>query len=220
MSIVALKRKTAAKYKNNSVNQRNFSLNGVHRSQGYVGQTMLSRHLPQTPMKGNTPKGHGGCCGTYRVGAIVQSGVNYQEDARTVKSSVVGTDGMISTKYRWTRRPQPFTSVKSDSNHNFNTQQDYIDKLKDKTVNCDDICSPGLTTTKTANCSSYACDSLGIFSRNYINDLRSNPVTFITKPQKHITSESDYITTLRGRLGLIDKYLPRSTNGFPVACGL
>lgn len=220
MSIVALKRKTAAKYKNNSVNQRNFSLNGVHRSQGYVGQTMLSRHLPQTPMKGNTPKGHGGCCGTYHVGTIVQSGVNYQEDARTLKSSVVGTDGMISTKYRWTRRPQPFTSVKSDSNHNFNTQQDYIDKLKDKTVTCWEAIDATVFYSKTANCSSYACDSLGMFNRNYINDLRSNPVTFITKPQKHIKPESDYITSLRAKCGLIDKYLPRSTNGFPVACGL
>ena len=40
MSIVALKRKTDAKYKNVSANQINgFSLNGTKRLQGYIGQT-------------------------------------------------------------------------------------------------------------------------------------------------------------------------------------
>ena len=222
MSIVALKRKTAAKYKNNSVNQRQFSLNGVHRSQGYVGQTMLSRHLPNTPMKGDTPKGHGGCCGTYHVGPIVQSGVNYQEDARTVKSSVLDTEGMIHTKYRWIQRPRPFTSVKPDNNRNFNTQQDYIHKLKAKTVACwDTINKSTVITTKTTSCNT-TCDSLGMFTRNYINDLRCNPLTALTKPASNYTSipESEYIIKLRAKCGAIDKYndpsLLSTINRFPV----
>ena len=79
MSIVALKRKTYAQYHNNSVNG-GFSLNGTHRNQGYIGQTSLSRSFPRTPMKGNTPKGHGGCCGKYPMGNIIQSGVTSLED--------------------------------------------------------------------------------------------------------------------------------------------
>ena len=42
MSLATLKKKTAAKYKNMSVGQANFSLNGTHRSQGYVGQNLMS----------------------------------------------------------------------------------------------------------------------------------------------------------------------------------
>ncbi len=43
MSLATLKKKTQAKYKNNSVNKGTFSLNGTTRNQGYVGQTSLSR---------------------------------------------------------------------------------------------------------------------------------------------------------------------------------
>ena len=53
MSIVALKRKTNTQYNNMSANRKGFSLNGTHRSQGYVGQTVLSRSLPRTLMRGN-----------------------------------------------------------------------------------------------------------------------------------------------------------------------
>ena len=60
MSIATLKKKTAAKYNNASVNVPQFSINGGYRNQGWVGQTTLSRSLPKTPMVGNTPKGHGG----------------------------------------------------------------------------------------------------------------------------------------------------------------
>ena len=65
MSIATLKRKTQTKYNNMSVGQSGFSINGTHRNQGYVGQTSLSRSLPRTLMRGNTVRGHGGCCGTF-----------------------------------------------------------------------------------------------------------------------------------------------------------
>jgi hypothetical protein len=100
MSIATLKRKTQAKYNNSSVGQTQFSLNGTHRSQGYVGQTMLSRSLPRTLMKGNVIRGHGGCCGQYPIKTIVQSSVNYQEDSQIVKPSVINTAGMIENKYQ------------------------------------------------------------------------------------------------------------------------
>ena len=114
MSIVTMKRKTAATIKNDSVGFRNFSLNGTRRSQGYVGQDMRGRSLPKTIMKGNTPKGHGGCCGKYVKGTIVKSIVtlNSPNNPAVVKSSVLGTNGMIMTKYRWIRRPQPYSTTK------------------------------------------------------------------------------------------------------------
>ena len=47
MSIVTLKKKTQSQYNNVSVGHRQFSLNGTHRSPGWVGQTTLSRSLPE-----------------------------------------------------------------------------------------------------------------------------------------------------------------------------
>lgn len=116
MSLVTMKRKTQATIKNNSVGWKNFALNGTRRSQGYVGQDMRGRTLPKTIMKGNVPKGHGGCCGFYTRGTIVKSIVNLNtpNDPKVIKSSVLGTNGMIMTKYRWIRRPQPYSTTKAD----------------------------------------------------------------------------------------------------------
>jgi hypothetical protein len=135
MSIATLKKKTQTKYNNMSVGERQFSINGTHRSQGYVGQTSLSRSLPRTLMKGNVAIGHGGCCGKFKKTPIVQSAVISVENPNVVKSSVLGTSGMISTKYAWIKRPQPYTSVKPDNNQNNNSQSDYITYLVDKTLN-------------------------------------------------------------------------------------
>lgn len=100
MSIVTLKKKVKTQYDNMSVNSKNgFSINGTRRNQGYVGQTMLSRSLPRTLCNGNVPRGHGGCCGTFPVKHIIQSGVNYLNDPNIIKSSVMNTKGMIETNY-------------------------------------------------------------------------------------------------------------------------
>lgn len=135
MSIATLKKKTQTKYNNMSVGERQFSISGTYRSQGYVGQTSLSRSLPRTLMKGNVAIGHGGCCGKFKKTPIVQSAVISVENPNVVKSSVLGTSGMISTKYAWIKRPQPYTTVKPDNNQNNNSQSDYITYLVDKTLN-------------------------------------------------------------------------------------
>jgi hypothetical protein len=132
MSIVVLKRKTLAQYHNNSHSPNGFSLNGTHRSQGYIGQTSLSRSLPRTLMKGNTPKGHGGCCGKYYQGTIIQSGVTSLENPAVVKKSTMNTRGLIDTKYRWIRRPKPFAEVKHIANSH--SQSEYIYFIKEKTL--------------------------------------------------------------------------------------
>ena len=76
MSIVTLKRKTQTQYNNMSVGSPNgFSLNGGYRNQGYVGQNIISRSLPKTPMKGDTMRGHGGHYGSYVIKPPIQSAV-------------------------------------------------------------------------------------------------------------------------------------------------
>jgi len=138
MSIVTLKKKTAAKYNNMSTDRAAFSLNGTHRSQGYVGQDTLGRSFPRTPMNGNVARGHGGCCGLYRQVPIVQSGVTSTNDPLVVKSSVINTHGYLS---KWIHRPQKYIFVNPDSNQNSNTQQEYIERLQTATVNTVPTCA-------------------------------------------------------------------------------
>ena len=141
MSIATLKKKTAAKYNNSSVNVANFSINGGYRNQGWVGQTTLSRSLPKTSMVGDTPRGSGGCCGTYNLTPIVQSAVISTNDNSVMKSSVLSNDGMIATKYRWIGRPYPYTSVKPGANNNLNDQSDYITRKAKSAMNESTNCS-------------------------------------------------------------------------------
>lgn len=134
MSEATLKKKTRTQYRNMSAGSKNngFSLNGTRRSQGYVGQTMLGRHFPRTPMRGNEARGSGGCCGKYYRGSIIQSGVPFpsgangnsaNNDPRVVKPSVMNNSGLILTKYRWIRRPHPYSAVKDSV---LNTKDDTI----------------------------------------------------------------------------------------------
>lgn len=136
MSIVALKRKTQAQYNNMSVGQSNFSLNGTHRNQGFIGQTSLSRSLPRTPMKGATPKGHGGCCGFYPKKIIVQSAVNSTEDPTVIKQSSVNTHTVLShEKYMLRNNANSIETVKPDSTQNLNSGEAYIANLKTRVLN-------------------------------------------------------------------------------------
>jgi hypothetical protein len=136
MSIATLKKKTFAQNDSMSHGYTNFSLNGTRRNQGYIGQTMLSRSLPRTPMGGNTPKGYGGCCGTYRITPIIQSAVSSTEDNTIIKPSVMNTHGLIQTKYRWIRRPQPFSVTKPDNNNHFFYQSNHISIVNQNTLAC------------------------------------------------------------------------------------
>jgi hypothetical protein len=134
MSIATLKKKSSAKYNNNSTGMPLFSLNGTHRNQGYVGQTSLSRFTSRTLVRNGGIRNHGGCCGTFNIGQPVFSGITTTEDSTVVKNSVVSNDGMISTKYRWIRRPQPYSVVKPDSNHNVNSQSMHIVIIRDDAI--------------------------------------------------------------------------------------
>jgi hypothetical protein len=112
MSIATLKKKTMYKYNNSSVGHTQFSLNGGYRSQGFVGQTSLSRSLIKTPMKGNVIRGHGGIDGTYPQHVNFTSDITSLNDSTQIKNSVVSSDGMVKTKYKWIKRPLPFSVIK------------------------------------------------------------------------------------------------------------
>lgn len=145
MSIVVLKRKTQAKYNNSSVGMPGFSLNGAHRNQGYVGQDSRGRTLVHTPMKGATPKGSGGCCGTYNNASPIQPfNVCSVEDPNVVKQASLNTHGMIQTKYAWVRRPFPHANIKPDDNHDIRITHSY---LEEKKVPGDEECQHVVSTT-------------------------------------------------------------------------
>ena len=186
MSIATLKRKTQAKYNNVSVGQPQFSLNGTHRNQGYVGQTMLSRHLPTSLMKGNVIRGHGGCCGLYPIRPIVQSGINYQENSTVLKSSVITTMGMIENKYNCIGKciqntncagsSRRINRVKPDSNNNNNSQQDYITSVANLAVSESNLltCKNTVVSSATCNCATTKPDvdiKIPMSSGQYIQHL-------------------------------------------------
>lgn len=219
MSIATMKRKTAAKYNNMSVGAPNgFSLNGTHRSQGYVGQSTQSRSLPTTLMKGNVIRGHGGCCGTYPIHPIVQSAVRSTEDSTVVKSSVVNTSGMLSTQYRWIRRPQPFATVKPDVNRHTGDQSTHIHRLEQKTLSEVAACTG--TTKPVKDC--HPCKALDAkaFTQNILSVKDAHHVT---KPiEEHVAiSQGDYLLKLDKKCGLLDdaKRIPSAVRKIPFACG-
>lgn len=220
MSIATLKRKTQTQYNNMSVGSKTgFSLNGTHRSQGYIGQTSLSRSLPKTLMKGNVQKGHGGCCGHYQETPIIQSAVTSLNDETVVKPSVLGTKGMLSTRYRWLNRPQPYSTVKPDTTNHLNTQDDYITRLKKKTIKLADAC----TTTKDVHCIN-TCNNYNTYFRQ--NIFNRKKLFNYTKPD-NIHSEkgykpiasSEYITKIHESCADNDVLPKNNTKKTPFACG-
>ena len=130
MSLATLKRKTQTQYHNMSVGSKTgFSINGTHRSQGYVGQSNLSRHFPYTPMRGNVARGCGGKYNNVHVPFCITTA----DQPIQVKPSSLSNNGMIKTKYRWITRPQPYTTVKIN-NTNEKTCSLYTTQLSQKTV--------------------------------------------------------------------------------------
>lgn len=211
MSIVVLKKKTATKYNNMSVNVPQFSINGGYRNQGWVGQTSLSRSLIKTPYRGATPRGHGGCCGTYDI-SIVKPGESSTNNSQIVKSSVIGTYGMLNQKYRWIRRPaqypglkpESYTTVKPDTNHNLNKQGEYIDRLKKNTLN-----------TIRQNCPSIPKQSCDLTCDLF--KTRTTMKTGIDNFAKNVgpIDQSDYIKNTNDQCIFIDEQFQNELNNKP-----
>lgn len=201
MSIVTLKKKSAVKYNNMSVSKPLFSLQGTHRSQGFVGQTSLSRSLPRTLIKNGGYKNYGGCCGTFKIGGIVQSSIKSTEDITVVKKSTINTLGLLHVnKYTCLWRPSPYTTVKMDSNNNLNSQSNYIKNVKKNTISLADACK----TVNTNKCSTLQCANNAKLIRPRYTPFK-NAGNF-TKPESDFVamSQGEYLLKLDKKCGEID----------------
>ena len=147
MSLATLKRKTAAKYNNSSVGHANFSLNGTHRSQGYVGQNLRSG-----------------------------SAMLLTNDPNVIKSSVSGSSNHVQAKHLNTTRPGADT-VKPDSNHIQNSQHTYIEHERKKAIiGCiSDVAEDTTTTIIKFPCSKsvniIGTGNVPIFNRKSLNQV-------------------------------------------------
>jgi hypothetical protein len=191
MSLVALKRKTAA-MQNLSSGQKGFSINGTHRSQGYIGQTSLSRSLINTP-HGQTgaPEGHGGCCGDFSTTSNIRASETFSlEDENVVKKSVLSNTGMLSNRNRWLKRSAPYTSTKLTAGWT-NAQGDYIAYLKKKAAKCDPTQIDKLLNEKEVNSVAISkCTTTNITRKDGAPVFNKTTVCTFTKPVSDYTSIS------------------------------
>jgi hypothetical protein len=195
MSIVVLKRKTASQYNNNSVGYKNFSINGLTRNQGWVGQETRSRSLIKTPMVGNVPKGSSACCGKYPISIVYPSGIQYEENNSQIKPSVLSNYGSIATHYRWISRPAPFTSVKPDSNLSLNNSSGaYTQNLERAVLNSIQVFDASSNAVPgTADNNALVVNNPYIYK--YTNYQKKNTCPAITKSLGPL-SQSTYIANV------------------------
>ena len=88
-----------------------FSINGGRRSNSYIGKDRKFS-CNGTPFRGTEPRGCGGSGGNYAQPQPVYNAGPAKVDIRGnqhkfVKPSVLSTNGMIATKYRWIRGAYP-----------------------------------------------------------------------------------------------------------------
>ena len=129
MSLVVLKRKAGTKYgKLSSRGNEGFSLNNPRRIRSRGGKGQL-----QTPMKGTSYRGHGGCCGTYPINVNKSQHINSDPFERAfvdIKTntgiSVKNHRGSMAIRHKWMKRGYPHYVVKDT------TQKTYEQYIADK----------------------------------------------------------------------------------------
>jgi hypothetical protein len=131
MSINTLKRKSEAKYFDQVSKNTVFSLTGTRRLQGYVGQTNLSRSTKMTPYtQFGGPRGHGSKYGIYPINIHNSGKLSTCSDGNTIKKPTMNTKGLLSSKFKWSKRGYPYTVVQPDSNNDlFDTSSRYTSDL-------------------------------------------------------------------------------------------
>ena len=204
MSIATLKKKTGYLYNSQSVGYKSFSLNGTHRSQGWVGQTTLSRSLPRTLARGNVNIGHGGLYGTYNTnnGHSITSGLIDLNNNEVIKPSVGNTIGMLNVRNNCLKNfdHKKQTIVKEKFGLINKTQSDHISQTarctlasyeankKTKDVNnvikgsCNALDSKYMNAGKTSCSITKNTDNAVLQEGIYINNLTSKCIQPITYP--------------------------------------
>jgi len=222
MSIVTLKKKTQAQYKNLSAGRPHFSINGTLRNQGYVGQTSLSRFTSRTLYNGIYPRGHGGCCGTFKIGQTVRSGILPLNNPNVIKSSVISSKGMLEEQLNclnslriqnWNRKlpvravntANPNNTVKPDNNQRQTDQGNYITNIAKRTIQC----APKNIYKTGSKCGS---PSLTI----------SEKLCGFTKPPSFLSaiSQGERMIMLNNQCATLNKKYPVPSKGNPFGCGL
>jgi hypothetical protein len=216
MSIATLKKKTKAQYNKVSVGYPQFSLNGTHRSQGYVGQDSLSRTLPITHRRGTEAIGFGGCCNTYRQSNIIYgTGVVSLNDPTVVKSSVMNTSGRLLDMYNC----NPAQCTKT--NTSFNTVKyipPYLNVLQRRKNNCNtqkDVVS-NTCNTCVDNLSSNAVKHA--FKYMYMKNIDFTPHDSVTK-KAHTDTQSERLDQIQTICAATDKQqFLSNVRSIPFAC--
>lgn len=185
MSISTLKKKTNAAYNILSVGQNQFSINGCLRNQGYIGQDSLSR---------TTDFLKDGYVGFFPL-----------NNPSVIKPTVLNNSGLISTKYRWTKRGKPFTNVKTLGGKKCSTYTKNIHNLNSQCIK------------KPNSKKDIDCIKSCIKSNNYNHTIKK---TFGNPNKTAINSCSHYIEDV-----LTSKCIDASCNklpsfGTPFACGV
>ena len=159
--------------------------------------------------------GHGGCCGSYKTTHINMEGTglgtNMLNDPNVLKSSVLDTNGMVMTKYRWIRRPAPYISVKPDNTLNNNSAAEYTDNLKRTTLSNQCSITKNVPVTNS-NC----CPNM---KRHYTDFDAMTRENVVVKPPTGGKSYDEYIQHLIQDCAENDvKYPTRTTQHTPFAC--
>lgn len=208
MSVVVLKKKTKALHNISSV-KSNFSINGTYRNSGWIGQTSLSRYIPKPNMNGAYSKGYGGNNGKYEIKPIIRMDNFILNDDNVLKKSSISNNGMISTKYRWIRRPYPFTTVVSNSSNNINKISDYIHRKKIKNLQ------------DSINCYSDPIIPITFKKSKFDNNLTCKNNYIITKNNENIgvaITQSEYINILNfNSIGNDNYKIINNTNKTPLS---
>jgi hypothetical protein len=211
MSLATLKKKSQAKYRNSSVGTGIFSINGVHRNQGYVGQGSDGRSLSRA-LSGYTGelKGHGGCCGKFDVKPPLQSGIVQNEHLggglRKVKTSVLSSRGMLAKRNAWLNRT--YLDEKKAVGPQYDTSEGaYLDILKKRLLKELEVCK----STRTEDNVQRHCKDVSRHCTNIVQDEDVTP---------HVKSQSEYLAERRKEcIDIVNGFYRKLKGGTGIVCG-
>jgi len=192
MSIATLKKKTGYLYNSQSVGYKQFSLNGSYRSQGWVGQTMLSR------------PNHGG-----NNGLSINSGLIDLNDNNIIKPSVVNTGGMLKVRNNCLKQfnYKKKDIVKEKMGLNKKSQSDHISHISECAL-------AGYNANKKAknNINKNTCSELNSkYMKSQYNDKNLCSITKNT--DSTVLQEGTYIDNLKSKCIETLKYRVGYTRG-------
>ena len=163
-------------HKHSNGGDQGFSLNGTHRNHTYVGQTNSSRTTP-------LPQNNVLCvCKDYNATVVIPS--------------VVGSSGMLATKYRWIRRGYPFTSVKPDHTNHLNRASDYTENLAKRTLKC--VVSDATRATPTCSAYDPEIPRLAKTKTSYYNTACPNLLNYNKVAHKTV-DQGEYIKRINNK---------------------